>query len=157
MDKSQEILSVNFSNSNKKRIVESLILPDIPYVYISEHRPVYNLDWWTVALPINKEGEIANCHVRDLKYDILFATKDFYKYLAGIIIDGFTLYQSYYEIPNTFFPYKIKNKFFQVAKEVGIVSCIESPCMNDIVHFATSNPDLYKDILQRKEISDLII
>jgi hypothetical protein len=156
-EKSGDILSVNFSGLNKTRIVENLVLPDIPYIYVDCHRPSDGLEWWQSVVPINKDGKSTGCMIRNLQYEILFETRMFIQHMDDIISNGFALYQSFKVIPPSFRPDNIKTNFYQVAKNVGIISSIVQPSANDIICFGTSNPILYSDILARKEIADLIL
>ena len=136
---------LNFVDLDKS-LIRELIIDEIPFVYIENHCPLKRLDWWKTSVPIDQKQSNATFCIRNLSYDIMLSTKEFLEYCEILTNDGFSIYQLNRELPNTFLPSNVKGDFLSIAKEVGIVTCIEQPSQNDIVHFWTLSQKIYNKI-----------
>ena len=83
-------------------VLETLLSPDLPIVWIRQHMPNPVLTWWKSTVPLSTTSTLSHAIIRNLSYDLQMEYQDFLHVLKNFVPFGIELYQSERKIPATF-------------------------------------------------------
>jgi hypothetical protein len=135
-------------------VLAHLFDPEVAFVWVVEHLPNRNVEWWNCTLPLSKSGKSSPLRVRLVGFDLLMPTSEFLTRLDEF--DGLVAHQMRREVPDTLLSERLDQRNrTRVLVENGLASTFYLPHAGECASFDTVEREAMEKALENDTVRAL--
>ncbi len=139
-------------------ILEYLLSPAFPYVWLRKHMPHPAIQWWATQVPLSTAGAMTHLKVRELTYDLQMDIQLFFGHLREFIPYGVELYQFDRPIPDTLtLSHVPDNQKTKILLNNGAQAAFFLPHANEQAQYWAVSRHLIEQVLRRPQVMNIVI